>query len=346
MVTNPGNLRSLQGLRRSMPLVPGSLVKTNTLLPGRNLPLSIEPNVRDMDLELWAARERASLSTLLLRHGAILFRGFRIAGIPKFQSIVQSIVGDLLEYKEQTSPRSKVAGNVYTSTEYPPHQCIFLHNENSYSSLWPRKIMFFCVTPPDSGGETPIADVRRVLTRIPLSVRERFEQLGWMLVRNFGTGYGLSWQTAFQTEDPAEVNRYCMLNAIEHEWITPQRLRMKQRRRAILPHPDTGENVWFNHTAFFHHSTLDAEIRNSLASELAEEDLPYNTFYGDGSRIEVADLDTIRDAYEQETVAFAWQRNDLLLLDNMLAAHGRSSYDGPRKIVVAMTEPYAGPSGE
>jgi hypothetical protein len=35
-------------------------------------------------------------------------------------------------------------------------------------------------------------------------------------------------------------------------------------------------------------------------------------------------------------VRFTWRQGDVVLLDNMLAAHARDPYEGPRKIVVAM----------
>ena len=71
-----------------------------------------------------------------------------------------------------------------------------------------------------------------------------------------------------------------------------------------------------------------------------EGKFPFNTFYGDGSPIEPAVLEEIGQAYQSETGSFAWQTNDILMLDNMLAAHGRESYSGPRKIMVAMGQPF------
>jgi len=35
---------------------------------------------------------------------------------------------------------------------------------------------------------------------------------------------------------------------------------------------------------------------------------------------------------------FPSQRGDLLMLDNMLVAHGRTPYEGPRQILVGMAQ--------
>jgi hypothetical protein len=80
-------------------------------------------------------------------------------------------------------------------------------------------------------------------------------------------------------------------------------------------------------------------VRDVFLTAFHEKDLPTNTYYGDGSPIEAAVLDVLRDIYRAEAVSFPWQEGDILMLDNMLAAHGRSPYSGPRKILVAMTEP-------
>jgi alpha-ketoglutarate-dependent taurine dioxygenase len=109
----------------------------------------------------------------------------------------------------------------------------------------------------------------------------------------------------------------------------------------VSRHPRTGELVWFNHATFFHVSTLEPTLRDSMLAEFPEGELPANTYYGDGSPIEPEVLDHLRAAYHAETVSFPWQAGDLLLLDNMLVAHGRAPYAGPRQILVGMAEPTA-----
>ena len=78
-----------------------------------------------------------------------------------------------------------------------------------------------------------------------------------------------------------------------------------------------------------------------MLSVFNEEDLPRNACYGDGSPLDEAMLEHIREAFRSETIAFPWQAGDVLLVDNMLVAHGRNSFQGPRKILVAMTDSYS-----
>jgi alpha-ketoglutarate-dependent taurine dioxygenase len=299
----------------------------------------ISPSVPDVDLIRWAEMAKAELQRILSSSGAILFRGFGITPESDLERFIQVVSGQPLAYVERSSPRSQVAGNIYTSTEHPADQPIFLHCENSYQKTWPLKIFFCCHTRPEHGGETPIADTRRILKRLRPEIREAFENKGVMYVRNFGPGLGLSWQTVFQTGDRARVEQYCAEMGIECAWKGAERLTTRHVRAAIRTHPVTGEQVWFNHAAFFHITTLDAETQKNLRQLLGQDELPNNTYYGDGTEIEPEVAEHLRACYAAETVMFTWQSGDLLMLDNMLAAHGRSSYRGPRRILVGMAEP-------
>ena len=73
-----------------------------------------------------------------------------------------------------------------------------------------------------------------------------------------------------------------------------------------------------------------------------EADLPRNVLYGDGTAIDDATLETVRGVLEAHKISFPWQSGDVVMLDNMLTAHARTPFKGPRKVVVAMAEAHGG----
>ena len=334
---------SLAGLGKAKPRViqvaGGEPVKRGRLPDFGELPLLIEPTRGEVDLVSWGRAHRQELERDLDRFGGILFRGFRIDSAERFQQVVEALAGEALEYKERSSPRSSVSGNVYTSTDYPSDQPIFLHNENSYAHRWPSRIFFHCAVEPEAGGATPLADVRRVHDRIPEPMRRRFEERGVLYLRNFSDLVGLPWRTVFGSESRPEVEEYCRGAGYAFEWLDGDRLRTRRQGPAVIRHPRTGERVWFNHATFFHPSTLPAAVREGLEALFAEDELPNHTAYGDGSPFEAETLETLRAAYREETISFPWRRGDVLMLDNMLVAHGREPFEGPRQILTAMAGP-------
>jgi alpha-ketoglutarate-dependent taurine dioxygenase len=287
----------------------------------------------------FAGANRTRVRRALTEHGAVLLRGFDVDGADGLDALVLSLSGSApLAYTERSSPRTTIKGRVYTSTDYPREEEIFLHNENSYQASWPLTLYFHCVEPPTRQGATPLADTRRIYHSIDPSVREEFTRRGWMVVRNFHGGFGVSWQQAFGTEDRDAVGEYCAERRMTADWLPGGGLRTIAVRQAVHVHPQTAEAVWFNHATFFHVSTLSAEIREGLLAMYGEQGLPTNTYYGDGGQIPADVLDHLRDRYRAASVRFDWEQDDVLVVDNMLAAHGREPYEGPRRIAVAMAE--------
>jgi alpha-ketoglutarate-dependent taurine dioxygenase len=324
--------------RKVVRLSEEELVTIGYLNQDQQLPLVMRPHADNLDLPEWAGNNRAEIEKALEKFGAILFRGFNLKSVAEFERFVKEVSGDILEYNERSSPRSQISGRIYTSTDYPPDKLIFLHNEQSYNLVFPAKIFFYCAQAPEGGGATPIADTRRVFGRIASEIRERFIERKYAYVRNFGDGFGLSWQEAFQTTHRSEAQEYCRRNQIEYEWKAGNRLRTKQVREVAIRHPKTGEWVWFNHLTFFHFSTLDRKIQEEVLQAFTEEDLPNNTYYGDGRRIEAEVMEHLREAYQKEMVRFDWEEGDVLMLDNILTAHGREAYMGERRVAVGMAE--------
>jgi alpha-ketoglutarate-dependent taurine dioxygenase len=327
--------------RKSFTISQDTLIKTEQLLPESRIPLVVKPAIAGVNLLEWATSNKEVIESLLLQHRALLFRNFHVNTTNLFNEFVKlTSNGELLEYRDRSSPRHEVGDKIYTSTDYPAEQSIFLHNEGTYWLTWPLKIYFGCLIAAQQGGETPIADCRNIFGRIQPKIREKFIEKKVLYVRNYNDGFGLTWQTVFQTRDKAVVEEYCRRNSIEFEWKAGERLRTRQVRQAVAQHPKTGEFIWFNHATFFHVSTLENTFRKALLAEFQEEDLPNNTYYGDGSSIEAEVLEELRSVYQQEMVLFPWEAGDLLMLDNMSVAHGRSAFMGERKVVVGMADPF------
>jgi alpha-ketoglutarate-dependent taurine dioxygenase len=325
--------------RKAVSVSRADLVRIQPLFPqGGDLPLLLEPAVEGLDAAAWLAGHREALGRDLLRAGGLLFRGFGVRGAEGFEAFIRALAGELLEYTYRSTPRSEVSGRIYTSTEYPADQWIPHHNEMAYTSSWPLKLWFYCLRPSETGGETPIADSRRIYARIDPGVRRAFEERGVMYVRNYGDGLDLAWENVFQTRDRAEVEAYARDAGIAWEWKPGNRLRTREVCQGTATHPVTGDKVWFNQAHLFHVSSLAPEARQALLSAFSEEDLPRNAFYGDGSPIGEEALAEVRRAYREESVAFPWREGDVLMLDNMLTAHARAPFTGPRKILVGMAE--------
>jgi Taurine catabolism dioxygenase TauD, TfdA family len=303
------------------------------------LPILLDIESSGLSAVRWAEEYQENVRSLIEAQGALLIRGLKVLGSTDFSKILTTLfASELLEYVYRSTPRTQLRGNVYTATEYPASQVIQQHNENSYSRTWPNRLGFLCLLPAETGGETPIGDSRIVYDMLPESVRSKFEEKGVLYVRNYST-IDLPWSVVFQTEDKSEVEAFCEANELKYEWLDDNRLRTSQVNPASAIQPRTGEKIWFNQAHLFHVSSLGKEVADTLLDSLGEENLPRNSYYGDGSRIEPEVLDVIRRTYEQTKVKFTWQKNDLLLLDNMLFTHGREPYTGTRKVLVGMACP-------
>lgn len=315
--------------------------------PGHLLPLVLsplhEPGTRSSSsdaesLAAYLAERQAELRAALHRHGALLLRGFAVEDVHAFQRAVRVFAPALRNYQGGDSPRASVTDKVYTSTSYPASLPIPLHNEMSYSRDYPSLIAFYCEVPPQSDGETPLADCRHLLQCLSLDLRERFQHKKLRYIQNLpdGAGLGRSWRATFETDDRAQVEALLCARGAELQWRPDGSLRVAETVDPVIEHPHTGEPVFFSQAHLWHVSGLDPRTRLALSRLVAEEDRYHHCTFGDGSPLGEADLVEIRRALAAATVSFPWQRHDVLLVDNVLVAHGRSPFSGERRILVAM----------
>ena len=209
------------------------------------------------------------------------------------------------------------------------------------------KLFFYCKTPAAHGGQTPIASNIRVAASIPPEVLAKFARLGLLYVRNYpdatdpaSPNVDLAWQTVFQTESRDSVEHYCREHAMQAQWHSGGTLRTRQSAKALVSHPKSGKLLWFNQAHVMHTSNMEPEQERALRQMFAEEALPRNCYYGDGTPIERHTLDLIRSSYVQNRCVFDWNAGDVLVLDNMLVAHGRLPFRGDREVLLAMADSY------
>jgi alpha-ketoglutarate-dependent taurine dioxygenase len=285
----------------------------------------------------WINENAGKIKNTLQTNGALLLKGLNIQGSKKLEKVLNLIFDEeLLEYVYRSTPRTKMRGRIYTSSEYHPAETILLHNENAYSNRWPMRIAFYCVKSAKEGGATPISDSRVIYQSIPKEIREEFEQRKLLYVRNY-TDIDLHWNEVFQTKDKDAVAQFCRLNNVEFEWFDDDKLRTKQQNTASCRHPITKEMIWFNQAHLFHIFSQSEDVRNSLLNVVGIEGLPRNVYFGDGGVIPDDMIDEINKVYKNNMVIFDWQEGDLMLLDNMLFAHGRQAFKGSRRILTGMS---------
>jgi alpha-ketoglutarate-dependent taurine dioxygenase len=159
-------------------------------------------------------------------------------------------------------------------------------------------------------------------------------------VRNFRPYVDVPWQSVFQTCDRDVLDHFCERHAIEHEWLNKETLRTEQNCQGTAHHPILHERIFFNQAHLFHISSLGPNDAKFLIASYGIQGLPKNAYYGDGQEIAIEDLEEIRASFRRGAVSFDWQRGDVLLLDNMQAAHGRRTFKGRREVIAALLDPF------
>src|SRR5437867_198853 len=263
------------------------------------------------DAARWAADHRNALGALVAEHGALLVRGLGLRDEAETEAVFRQL-GSLMTETEAFAPRQRYAEGVYSSSKWPPNQPMCMHHELSYVLKPPGLMLFACLIAPTVGGATPVADSPTVLNALAADLVERFERQGWLLIRNYNDDIGASFAEAFGTDDRRAVESYCRAHAIDFEWRPDGALRTRQRRSAVVPHPINGRRCWFNQIAFLNEWTLDPELREYLVDVFGEDELPFNTAFGNGDPIGADIVQTINETYAAHTVCERWEAGDLV----------------------------------
>jgi alpha-ketoglutarate-dependent taurine dioxygenase len=315
--------------------------------PG-GVPLFVRPRdtrlAEDMDeFRDWFGARKAVFDRLASVHGALFFRGFPLRQTADFQQVIQPYPTNELTYIAGGTPRGEIAERVFESTQAPKQFSLRLHQEMSYLPRFPRMVAFFCRKSAWAGGETPLADCRQLERRLPRRLWDGVKARGVRYERNYrapGLADGQkTWTTAFETDDAGEAEAVCRSMGLEPVWRDDGSLSTFFSTPGFTEHPLTGETVWFNQIGpqNLTRRGLGEERWRALVADRAPGSYPRsNATYGDGGEIDEEDLDAVFTAFEDLAITIRWQDGDLMLIDNIMTAHGRNPYEGERDIQVAL----------
>lgn len=333
--------------------IKGKTMFSTKFITKEKLPLVIEAKDKNVSLSDLLSELRSKNSYFkeeLLKHGGLLFRNFPINNAKDFHEVIKALgTGSCVDYIGGDSPRNKVEGNIYTSTETPPFLKLPLHNELSFVKNYPSHIYFYCDVASPIGGETILGDTRKIFNEIDPKVKEKFcsKQLKYTsryyYKNSFMEKYIRShktWINVFETEDKKEVEQKCKENDFGYKWNKNDWIEIHQVRPAILTHPQTNETVWFNQVHLYDFNPKFLGLKAYLGAKLfyfRKHTKLHEICYADDSKISRKDIYHILDVLEKNTLYFKWQKGDVLALDNILAMHGRAPFSGKRRILTAMT---------
>ncbi|MBT8418218.1 MAG: TauD/TfdA family dioxygenase [Silicimonas sp.] len=339
--------------------------------PKARLPLVIEPDGDDSAAGLirWINENSDEVAERLLSHGGLLFRGFEIGDAEKFQSVALAIDPDLSKNHPlddlTRNWRTKFVFEALDTKVRGSSMNLAIHHEDSYLATHPTKIMFYCHVAPAVGGETQIVDTRDVLRSLGEDFVARYAGLSLRSRKHFRKSM-VEMNTG--TDDRGKIEEICRENqVVEFTWDVDGGLDICSNVPTIVVHPETGELSWFNRLkhanpwglmleGFYaarhcHNAPLLRARAFVKAVQLGLRLLRRRYISGDrtfltrglttedGKPIPFADQHKIVRAYWRHTAVIRWQKNDVLVLDNRLVAHGRMPFKGHREILGCVTRP-------
>lgn len=191
-----------------------------------------------------------------------------------------------------------------------------LHAERSQTVLRPTVCWFFCLNPPDSGGETLVCDGAEVVARVSPQLR------------TLVAGRGLRYRKTIELD---RIQALLGGVSADDAWAALAREPLARTFRRVSDEIVEQDAVM----PFFDDSTgVPAFANYLLYARLVKDDRTYPTFE-DGTPVPDEIVEEIRHVADSLTTAVTWRAGDLLMIDNRRFMHGRAEVVNPeqRRIV-------------
>lgn len=324
-----------------------------------DFPSVIEARPGDPGLPRFVEANRAAIRALIAERGAVLFRGFAVSDADEFEAALAA--ADLSaspDYPFGVSPRRPVTKKVFNSTDYANFLVIPPHTEMAYLRWRPRWIAFYCHVEPRQYGETPVYDTARALELLPEPLRRRLEAGDMRYVRFIRhkaaiVRFERTIQETFGTTDRGAIEAACRSLDIDARWIGDKFLRAETVLPAVIRHPESGKKCL--NAQFINGEILRAGIARIkdrypfpvrhlfnayIRMQFRKPTVHYRSTPAEGPDFTAAEMDAINHAIHGASTIYRWKRGDVIVIDNIRAAHARLNVKGERRILTALGDMY------
>jgi len=309
---------------------------------GLDFPLVIKPHNTQVteskaEFNQWVADNKVELKAHLIKHGAVLFRGFPLAGAEDFETMLNQTDFQNMPYVGGAAPRSQVtASRIVTANESPASEKIPFHHEMAQVPTPPGYIFFYCDTAPEEGGATSIlhsAEICKQFFAIDPEFAASIEESGVSYKRvmpyetDKSSAIGRSWRDTFLVETKAQAEDAMRDAGMSWVWLEDGGVSTKtQALPAIRLDPEINEKVFFNSIAAVYTGWND-ERNKGETSVVGKDDC----------LMDAKVMAELVDEMDALCVNFKWQEGDVLWVNNHTVMHARQPFKGERLTLASIS---------
>jgi alpha-ketoglutarate-dependent taurine dioxygenase len=271
-----------------------------------------------------ASLDLAEVKAAFRESGAVLFRNFDVDSM-RFKAFARSLASSLVAHGAPNRP--VIEGDDALHLADPGMDPIDFHSELAYLPYRPDILWFHCAKPAAADGETTLCD--------GVALQAAIAHAGYFARRRLKLSAAwpeATWQRYFRARTAEEVHA-----RIAREPLAPgDELRLDfVRGRLFMDYltPATSRTRYGDAPAFC----------NAVLMYCASEAGSSLIAFEDGTPLDDVVVNEVRQLASKLEVRLAWQRCDVVMVDNSRVMHGRRGHSDPtRRIEVVMAKAWLG----
>jgi len=273
----------------------------------------------------------ASLQKHLCDQGYVLIRLSK----PLDERQLLKLIGgedELLDYRNGLNQRDEMPGSIFSYvTQWSPSSEILPHNELSHHPVFPRWVCFFSKTPAEYGGETTLFDCAQAFEKLSHTTQQELLSEDIIFIRQHPLNASdLSKQSVNQKITYWENAGYeCKLIS---ETVNGELCEFIETR---LARP----MVYYHKGQACLHASIVGVAAYWYRSVMPDQKPQLVLQWKHGSPFPDVKFRELEEAVKSARIFYCNhpQANDLIILDNLRIAHGRTPFIGNRAVGILMS---------